>query len=805
MKTILHEFKEYSKTISKHLKAMSLFIFITVFFAYSGFAQTTYNGNGNTGFGDPVGSSSLVFDDDGTTITGTFTKGSSSFNNEMVIYIDSDTGGFNSTANFDDPNSGDKLRRAIAGYGGFAGSTRSIVNFPSGFEPDYAIAINTGFGGLWELINNAAFTFITGVGQPSSATDPSFSFSFNWSDISGSPSNGFRFVITYLDGFGGGGVFRSDEGYGDGLPNGNPGTSDVTFTSFRNYPNYYVFDGTSWSPSNPDGVTQISRDASVKSGNTSFTSDTSLRDLSIESGAELSISPSTVLSLDGDLENNGSVVFESDASGSSQLDEFSGTLSGTGSFTSQRFIPAGDNNKRVFRFLSSSVSTSTSIRDNWQEGASSNTDDPSPGFGTHITGSTTDGMNGFDGTTSGTPSLLVFDNASQTWGPISNTDVNTLQTGSAYNLFVRGDRSIVLTNASQTPTNTTLRATGSLDTGNVDLSADLASGNDEWSLVGNPYQATVDFNALTFTGDIKTTFYYEWNSNSATAGAYEIRDNTAAAQQMIRPGQSFFVQNSASVTTAPGLEFTESAKNPTGMVNNVFDDSPVAIADLELYNTNNIRLDVMKFRFEAGADNGLDNFDGGKLNNTTENIASVNSNTLLALERRDIPQQDEIVDLFIEQYQFTQYEFRLNTANWDDDIEVFLVDNYLNTSTLINENQSYSFNIDSSIPESIATDRFDLVFDNTTLGVNDNAFGKDFSLYPNPTKDGLFSIKTQNLNADDVNIRIHNLMGQQVMNQNYDVQSNGEININASDLSSGVYMVEINQNGQSITTKLIIQ
>ena len=38
-----------------------------------------------------------------------------------------------------------------------------------------------------------------------------------------------------MNAFGADGVFRSDEGYGDGLPIGNPGTDDVTFTSFEVY------------------------------------------------------------------------------------------------------------------------------------------------------------------------------------------------------------------------------------------------------------------------------------------------------------------------------------------------------------------------------------------------------------------------------------------------------------------------------------------------------------------------------------------------------------------------------------------
>jgi len=806
MKTILHNLNIGSKTVSVKFKFFLCLGLIVLFYTSPLIAQTTYSGNGNSGFGNPVGSSTLVFDDDGTTITGTFTKGTGDFNDAMVIYISTGAAG-RSVIDSDVNDENDDLRRAISS----AGANASDITFPSGFEATHAIAINANFGGLWSIpstgsVGNGGLIFSTdpvGVGNPASNTTASFAFSFDWSEIGLTANDKFEFVITYLNS---GNGFLSDEGYGDGLPTGNPGAANVTFTSFRNYPNYYVYDGTSWSPSSPDGVTQTARDASLESGSVTLSSDTSLRDFTVESGSELSIGSSAVLSLDGDFENNGSVVFESDASGSSQFDEFSGTVSGSGSFTTQRFIPAGDNNRRVFRFLASPVNSTQFIFDNWQQGGLNPGDsDYESGFGTHITGSTDPNNTlGFDATVSGNPSLKLFDNSTQTWGDIPNTNNTNLEVGNAYNLFVRGDRSIDLTSSSQSPVNTTLRATGDLVTGNVDLTADLATGNAEWSLLGNPYQAIVDFNSLTFTGDINTNNLYIWNANASTEGAYEIIDNTTPAQQMIQPGQSFFVQNSATVNTAPGLEFTEAAKNTSGMVTGVFDVNQIAMADIALYNTNNIKLDVMKFRFEAGANNGIDDFDGGKLTNPTENLASINSNTVLGIERRDIPQDNEILPLFVNQYQFNQYEFRLSTSNWDETLDVYIIDNYLNTETLIDDTQAYSFSVDSNIPESIASDRFSLKFDNTTLSVDDNTFADSFSMYPNPTK-GLFSIKTQGLNAENASLKIYSLTGQEVLSQTINTQANDEINVDASQLSTGVYMLEFINGEQSTTRKLIIQ
>jgi len=196
----------------------------------------TYNGNGGTGFGGPLGTGSLTLSDNGTTISGTFTRGGGNHNDMLVIYLDSVSGGFASTSGFNDQN--DDHRRAISGVGG---SGRSTVNFASGFLPDFAIAIhnnNYTFGGLWSLANGDANSLgyidsvnLSGGGNAAA----SYSFSFNFSEIGlGSPS-AFRLVATYLSESG----FRSNEAIGaSDAPGGNVnlGSSALTYSGFEVYP-----------------------------------------------------------------------------------------------------------------------------------------------------------------------------------------------------------------------------------------------------------------------------------------------------------------------------------------------------------------------------------------------------------------------------------------------------------------------------------------------------------------------------------------------------------------------------------------
>ena len=129
--------------------------------ASNGNAATTYVGNGNTSFGGGVGNGNIIIDDtiSGTlTITTNVTVG----NNALVIYFDSKVGGFNTTAAFADAN--DDLRKAISGYGG-AVEKRSTTLLP--FAADFAIGVDKGFGGLWELAdggNNSLVYRTTALG-----------------------------------------------------------------------------------------------------------------------------------------------------------------------------------------------------------------------------------------------------------------------------------------------------------------------------------------------------------------------------------------------------------------------------------------------------------------------------------------------------------------------------------------------------------------------------------------------------------------------------------------------------------------
>jgi Secretion system C-terminal sorting domain len=204
------------------------FYFLLIFINSNIDAQNNYTANGNSGFAGAIGLSNLTIADNGTTVTFSLTKGAGAFNDYFVLYIDSKTGGSSNTNGLNDQQ--DAFRRATSGIDG---GNVSRVNFPAtpiAFLPDYAITLNASSAALFDISNTSNFGYtnanltISGLVYTFTATKAALG-------ITGASIN-FNFIGTYVSGT----AFRSNEGYGNGLPGSNPGNTNVTFSSFLSYP-----------------------------------------------------------------------------------------------------------------------------------------------------------------------------------------------------------------------------------------------------------------------------------------------------------------------------------------------------------------------------------------------------------------------------------------------------------------------------------------------------------------------------------------------------------------------------------------
>jgi len=144
--------------------------------ALAGFAlpasAALYLGNGATGFGGPVGTGSVSITDTSTSMTITFNRGAGALNDDLVLYLDTQPGGYIDTSAFTD--NGDGGREAISGANN-GNPSRTIASFPAGFGADYAISIENSFIGVFDLSNPANFNYLFGQGQSGNNSDASYS------------------------------------------------------------------------------------------------------------------------------------------------------------------------------------------------------------------------------------------------------------------------------------------------------------------------------------------------------------------------------------------------------------------------------------------------------------------------------------------------------------------------------------------------------------------------------------------------------------------------------------------------------
>jgi subtilisin-like proprotein convertase family protein len=90
-----------------------------------------------------------------------------------------------------------------------------------------------------------------------------------------------------------------------------------------------------------------------------------------------------------------------------------------------------------------------------------------------------------------------------------------------------------------------------------------------------------------------------------------------------------------------------------------------------------------------------------------------------------------------------------------------------------------------------------------TLGTQDFEL-TNFALYPNPNN-GNFSLEFDSSSGEDINITLHDMAGRLVYNKIYDATTKFNETISLNNVSSGMYLINITDNGRTITKKLIIE
>ena len=517
----------------------------------------------------------------------------------------------------------------------------------------------------------------------------------------------------------------------------------------------------------------------------------------------------------------------------------------SGDITVEQCFPA----RRAFRLVSSSTTTSNSIHDNWQEGANAYNDSNVPNnYGTHITGlgevpgsghTSTPGdgdqFQGLDWQPSGNASMYSFDNSNQSWDMVLDTDTPVLNAGDAYRLMIRGARKDAtdglfdISDNSTSPTDTRLRSTGTVQNGSFSQSVSGTSQN--WSLVGNPYHALINVKQLIDNSTNLDRFYTIWDptlGGTPTVGqpggrgafvTYNVDEaafdddgatGTSDMNNFLQPYQAAFFRTST--TASASVDFTESIIDVDAGQTDTFSDNgisqfPHIYTKLFAASDYGVATPVAinRIRFNDRYSNALDQFDAQAFYNVDETLARLENNQIWSFERRDLPVDDESLALLTYQYRRTNYTFEFQVGEFEA-MDVYLEDTYLDEMHLLEDMQlnTVDFTIDPSVPASVAFDRFNIVFEEETMGIADEVLADQIKLFPNPATD-LVTIDLGNVNAEQVTVIISDLQGRQVRKVEEGQISGDQFKINTSDLAQGVYIVKVSKEQSSFTDKLIVE
>jgi trimeric autotransporter adhesin len=201
-------------------------------------SAATYIGNGGTGFGGPIGTSTLTVTENGSNVDFSLTTGVPFSGNALVIYLDIvEPTGFGDTSVLTD--TGDGGRTAISGFNSQS-NTRTVATFPATFTADRAITVEPGaFSGLFDLSTPSNFGFVASGGLAGGGTGP-FTFSFSKAALGlTDPIDAFDFVGTLISTS----AYRSNETIGTSVTvPGTPGdTPNAGFTGTQTFATFNTF------------------------------------------------------------------------------------------------------------------------------------------------------------------------------------------------------------------------------------------------------------------------------------------------------------------------------------------------------------------------------------------------------------------------------------------------------------------------------------------------------------------------------------------------------------------------------------
>ena len=320
-----------------------------------------------------------------------------------------------------------------------------------------------------------------------------------------------------------------------------------------------------------------------------------------------------------------------------------------------------------------------------------------------------------------------------------------------------------------------------------------------WNLLSNPYNCGLDFQAVYDDGntvDIDPAIYIRQPD-----GTYESWDlitsaNSVAPSSVIPPMTSFWVRITSS-NSVIATNIDDHGINATTMYNktaNAYDGFALSINEVNNPNNGTNTFFYNHDLAISGFDNGLDVYKRLNLWDGIPEIYQIVGNNSVEHNRLDLSSTQTIqlgTDDLVEGEQYTiQCDFTNSTNNYSVSIE----DTYNNTVTDIS-NGGFTFQCPY---ENMETDRFILHLNVNHVGLDEDNAKNSFYTF---TKAGSIFLNKSNTTISYV--KVYNTAGK-LINQINGSSSFTEVTCLASDLSKGMYIIEVSTADGICSKKILL-
>ncbi|WP_299838982.1 T9SS type A sorting domain-containing protein [uncultured Tenacibaculum sp.] len=620
-----------------------------------------------------------------------------------------------------------------------------------------------------------AFNFSGVTSNVTSTPTHLYSIKIKYNDVTKDPNVSFEVGGTFLDQF----YTACGPTTGSNSPDctNHPGTQitgdsyDSTGASLFSDVNWTGASSAFWSitsnwntsaiPSTSNNVTipDVANDPILNTGNLS------VNDLTIDSGADLTVDVNGALTVNGDLNNSGTIALTASASNSSVF-IVEGSASGQVTFQQNGLLA------NQWNVITAPVS-GQSIKDFAENAANdiriNNTVSPSRYAIAYYDDSNADGAK---------------------WVYYTTTDLSsgtlTFELGKSYAISRATDGSVSFT--------------GTIETN--DVTETVAA--DQWNAIGNPYTAYMPINENSGANFIQDNFA-KFNSSFVAVYTWDASQNKYTAQTLadaeskLAPGQGFFIRTNTGVGNVAfnkvqrGLDVSGGASTRLVTTNSNTEIKLSIASDATKVSTRILYSETATKGLDAGYDVG--NFGGADLDVYSKLIEG-NTEDNFTIQSLPISNYEEIiVPVGVVAEAGKEIVFSVEMNNLPSDSNIYLEDKLTNTYTDLTEG-GFTVKVEEKLN---GAGRFYLHTSAKVLSTDDEIINNEtVSIFKSTKSEITITGVTSN-----ANVKVYSILGKEVATTTIEGNQTSKINLN--NLSSGIYIVKLQSETSEISKKIILE